>query len=255
MQEALLTALQERGMSDKEAKIYLTTLELWSAPASSIARKSGIKRVTAYFLLKEMEKKWLASSLEKEGVLYFHVVSPKTLQRSLETKASSFKEHIPALLAATDTYNNKPKIEYYDGMSWIKTMYELLLESQTGICSFVWYNETNPQLHDYLMNEFLPQRVQKQIFAQVILSPSEANEHYVWLDKEAHKESVVVDHEVFSITASEINIYGPDKVMFALFAWDELSGVVIHSKKLYESMRSIFDLLWLTHNPNHPWTK
>jgi hypothetical protein len=52
---------------------------------------------------------------------------------------------------------------------------------------------------------------------------------------------------VFTLEANEINIYGPNKVMFAMFAGDELSWVIIHSKKMYQSMKSIFELTWLTH--------
>ena len=38
MDATLLITLQNYGLSEKEAKVYLTLLELWSAPASSIAK-------------------------------------------------------------------------------------------------------------------------------------------------------------------------------------------------------------------------
>jgi sugar-specific transcriptional regulator TrmB len=40
MYDQFLPLLQEQGMSEKEALIYLTTLSLGSAPASTIARKT-----------------------------------------------------------------------------------------------------------------------------------------------------------------------------------------------------------------------
>jgi len=40
MDESLLITLQNYGFSEKEAKIYLTALELGSSPASTIARTS-----------------------------------------------------------------------------------------------------------------------------------------------------------------------------------------------------------------------
>jgi hypothetical protein len=33
----------------------------------------------------------------------------------------------------------------------------------------------------------------------------------------------MIDDTVFTLEANEINIYGPNKVMFAMFAGDELS--------------------------------
>jgi sugar-specific transcriptional regulator TrmB len=40
MYDQFLPLLQEQGMSEKESLIYLVTLELGSAPASTIARKA-----------------------------------------------------------------------------------------------------------------------------------------------------------------------------------------------------------------------
>ncbi|MDR3169460.1 MAG: hypothetical protein LBU27_07030 [Candidatus Peribacteria bacterium] len=48
----LIELLQQYHFTEKETKVYLTSLKLGKAPASSLARKSGIKRVTVYALLK-----------------------------------------------------------------------------------------------------------------------------------------------------------------------------------------------------------
>jgi len=53
----MISQLSDYGLSDKEAKIYLTTLELGNSPASSIARRSEIKRITAYVILEDMKRK------------------------------------------------------------------------------------------------------------------------------------------------------------------------------------------------------
>jgi sugar-specific transcriptional regulator TrmB len=117
MTDNLIQALQDRGMSEKEAKVYLTVLELGSAPASTIATRSGLKRVTSYSLLKDLERRGIAHSLEKEGVSNFHVIDPKQLSLKLQDKVTSFDAFVPELLAMTDTYNNKPKIEYFEDLT------------------------------------------------------------------------------------------------------------------------------------------
>ncbi|USN54328.1 MAG: hypothetical protein H6765_07295 [Candidatus Peribacteria bacterium] len=65
MDEKLIAVLKRYGLSEKEAKIYLTTLELGSAPASTIGRRAGIKRVTAYALLQDLKRKQIVLSVEK----------------------------------------------------------------------------------------------------------------------------------------------------------------------------------------------
>lgn len=54
----MIEILQKYGFSEKEAKVYLASLQLGSAPWSTIARHAGEKRVTVYSLLKELGKKW-----------------------------------------------------------------------------------------------------------------------------------------------------------------------------------------------------
>ena len=52
----LTQSLQQYGFSEKEAKVYLASLELGTAPGSTIARHAGEKRVTVYAILKEFVK-------------------------------------------------------------------------------------------------------------------------------------------------------------------------------------------------------
>jgi len=57
MENLLLSTLQNYGLSEKEAKIYLSAVELGPTLASTIARHAGEKRVTTYSILKELTKK------------------------------------------------------------------------------------------------------------------------------------------------------------------------------------------------------
>ena len=57
MDENLLITLQNYGLSEKEARVYLTVLELGTSIASTIARRAEVNRVTVYGMFDEMEKK------------------------------------------------------------------------------------------------------------------------------------------------------------------------------------------------------
>ena len=243
--QELLYTMQERGMSEKESQIYLTVLELWSAPASVVARRTSIKRVTAYSILKDLERQGVAQAIEKKGMQYFIVVDPTKLLEKLEDKAKRFEQKIPELMALTDKYSNKPRVQYFEGMSGIREMYDDLLSSETEICAFLWFDDVPEQLHEYLIDDFLPRRIWAKISVRAILSPSERNCAYVWLDETSLKESIMIEHELYDF-ASEINLYGPDKIMFSLFTESEMWGVILHSPKMYQGMKSIFEVVWST---------
>jgi hypothetical protein len=89
----------------------------------------------------------------------------------------------------------------------------------------------------------LPRRIKSGIYARVILPPSKKNKAYVWLDPVGHKESIMLDDDLYRFS-SEINLYWPNKIWFVLFTESELGGVIMESPKMYEWMKSIFELIW-----------
>lgn len=249
MHDTLIPVLLQQGMSEKEAVIYLAVLQRWSAPASTIARKVGIKRVTTYSILRDLERKQIASTIEKKWVTYFQVIDPVKLLDKLKEKISTLEQKIPELLALTDIYHHKPKIQYFEGLSGVKDMYEDLLTSSQPIYSFLGMNALSKDLEQYLVHDFLPRRLQRHIFAQVLVSSKDRDLEYQSRDQQYFKETRVVKSDLFGLV-TEINLYGPGKVAIALFSDDEMSAIIIHSPRLYESMMSIFMTLreWSTYD-------
>lgn len=122
-------------------------------------------------------------------------------------------------------------------------MYEDLLSSQESIHAFLGTSSTDEQLLHYLYNDFLPRRVVKWIKACVLVPGDEKSTEYAQYDKQFLKETKIIRNSNFYVT-TEINLYWPNKVALALFTSDEMSAIVIHSKQLYESLLSIFTVLW-----------
>lgn len=242
MQQEYVQVLEQQGLSEKESLIYLTILELGSAPASTVARRTWIKRVTVYSVLKDLEGKQLASSLEKKWVTYFQVVSPTKLLEKTKEKYALLEEKLPELLAFTNVYNNKPKVAYFEWFQGVKEMYEDLLTSQEPLMSFLGMSVLDHELQEYLETDFVPRRVAKKIFAKVMVAQDQRSTDYKQKDKHFYKETRVVEHTPFTMSA-EINLYGPGKVWIALFSSDEMSALVIHSQKLYDTLANIFMVL------------
>jgi hypothetical protein len=134
MDDWLISSLKEYGLSEKEAKIYLVTLELGSAPASTIGRRAGIKRVTAYALLQDLQRKQVIQSIEKGG-WPISSYCPELLAKKLEDK-TAIKSALPALAAPADQYHNKPRIQYF-GRAMSQRCMEDLLTSNETICAFL----------------------------------------------------------------------------------------------------------------------
>ena len=240
--ETLLLTLQQYGLSEKEAKVYLTTLQLASAPASSIARNAKENRATVYTVLKELQKRWIVNEIKKGSTTYFSVISPELLLRELEDKYTSFKEKIPEFMVLAEKFGSKPKVQFFEGIEGVKKMYEDLLSSEIEISSFLGIEYTDKELLHYLYRDFLPRRIKNDIHAKVILSDTGENKRYAGIDKKAKKESIVISDSLFNIEWG-IDLYGPNKVNIVLFSDSEMSGLTISSEKLYQTLKSIFDLV------------
>jgi len=240
----LIDSLQHYGLSEKESKVYMAWLGLGAAPGSTIARHAGENRITVYSILKELVKRWIFTSLERQGVAYFTALSPEVLARRLEEKYIAFQEKLPELMALIDKWWNKPKVQFFEWVEGLKTMYSDLLSSKNHhIRSFLGSHEAHPLLLDYLDNVFVPQRVNEKISAQVICCESDGNVWYHNRNKKNFIEVKVIKKEIFQLSC-EINIYAWNKISVALFSKEELSGILIQSKNMHDTLVSIFDVIW-----------
>ncbi|MCX6822595.1 MAG: hypothetical protein NTX91_01170 [candidate division SR1 bacterium] len=244
MDATLLITLQNYGLSEKEAKVYLTVLELGTSIASTIARRAELNRVTTYTLLEDLKRDGIVNETTKDGVKFYSVISPDILLKQLEQKYESFKEKVPELLAMAEKFGNKIKVQFFEGVEGIVKMYnDLLTSNKEPIHSFLGLEDMQPALSKRLFGSFVPQRIKLKIPAKVIVSNHEANKNYKSMDKKALKETHMIKSDIFSLNG-EINIYGENRVMIAMFNDKEMSGIIIHSKSMHDSLKSIFTFIW-----------
>lgn len=109
MDANLLITLQNYGLSEKEARVYLTVLELGAVPASTIARNTGIKRVTIYSILKDLVEKEIVTEENKNEAKYFSVIHPELLLNRIQEKYNMLKEYITELTTLAQKNITKEK--------------------------------------------------------------------------------------------------------------------------------------------------
>ena len=158
---------------------------------------------------------------------------------------------LPDFLAIAEKYdNNKPKVQFFEWIEWVKKMYnELLWSKDHVIRSFLGTHEVSPALKNYLNNSFVPLRISHKIKAKVILCQSPANKEYHQTNKKNLIETIFVDHDIFHLPCG-IDIHWWNKVSFVMFSDQEMSWIVVTSNKLHDTLASIFDFIWETNKKN-----
>ncbi|MFH0856345.1 MAG: helix-turn-helix domain-containing protein [bacterium] len=124
----LLSFLSEMGMTENEAKIYLTLLSLGATTILKLSNVSEIKRTTAYAVVESLMQKGLVK-IEVNGFKKLFVAeAPEKLEVMLELRRKKMKELLPEFMAIQNLEGAESFIKYYDGLESIKTVYEEILK-------------------------------------------------------------------------------------------------------------------------------
>jgi len=241
--------LRDLWLSDKYAVIYLCLLEIGQAPVSVIARRAKINRSSVYVHLQEMLQKWYVYSFSKKDIAYFSCVDVELIVQMHEHKIHRVKESIPLFSQLSQTFDNKPKMHYYEGFDWLKNLYQRILDESTTkeIVWFLSQDGMDEKLKDYLYTRFVPERVRRKISVRILLPETLANTHYVtdavWLKKIKYMKHNLLEH-----TPCEINLFGEDKIAIVLYQENSLCAIYLSSSYLYNVLYSFFTVLRDTSN-------
>src|ERR671919_609640 len=130
--------LNHLGLTDGEAKVYLSLLKLGSAKVGSIVRDSTISYSKVYDVLQRLSMKGLVSQVVIENIKHFNAVEPyrlheyiKRKEEELDTQKGIIDKIIPQLAEYASDNRNKKKssAEIFIGDSGLRTAYEILFNN------------------------------------------------------------------------------------------------------------------------------
>jgi HTH-type transcriptional regulator, sugar sensing transcriptional regulator len=234
--------LENLGLTDKEAKVYLAVLELGEGNIQDISKKSGVKRTTVYDILDSLKEKKLISSLNKGKKALFSAEDPRKIESQLDEKKEVLRKILPELLSITNLLDKKPTIKFYEGDEGIKEAYKdtLRYPDQELVAWMTPESHTNFDIK-WLEENYLPKRIKNKIWARVIASDSTEIQNYKSRDEKSLRRTKLVSAEEFPFEV-EINLYGKNRIAIMSFA--EKIGLIIESPKLYRTLKSVFELGW-----------
>lgn len=123
--------LEEIGLSDKEALVYLALLQVENAAISDIAKKTGINRTTVYPVIQSLEKKGLASEVPVGKTNHYQAAPPESLTTYVERQKVVLEEHsarlkdiIPQIKGVSREKGERPIIKFFEGRDGAISAYE-----------------------------------------------------------------------------------------------------------------------------------
>jgi len=247
--------LQNLGLTDKESKVYLASLELGAAPVQDIARKAGVNRATTYVMIEQLSAKGLMSSVEKGKKRLFLAESPDKLSTrvrlqiaELEEKLGGFKRILPDLHALYDTSGDRPRVRFFEGedalVGMIEEVHEIIEDGVeiVQIINLDGYKRLFGHLaaHDKHKKKIFETNCHTRM---LYVSDKPIDERAAQLNNHPHKEDarrLPADRFVFN---GEILVL--KNKIFVLTYSGKLHGIIIESSEIAQTVRALFELAWI----------
>jgi sugar-specific transcriptional regulator TrmB len=128
MDEAVLESI---GLTNGEAKTYIALLRLGPSSTGPIAQASGVSTSKLYVILDKLEKKGLASHVEKSGVRRYQAVEPKKIhdylqerRRELDRVEENLDKALPEMEAQYMRQSAVQSITVYQGFKGVMAAHE-----------------------------------------------------------------------------------------------------------------------------------
>lgn len=244
--------LQQIGLTEKEAKVYLTTLELGKATANDITRKSGLKRPTTYFTIDVLMKKGLMSSVHEGKKQFFMAENPDRLvdvferkQDEMRRQGERLKKMIPDLKKLSPKIDGGPVVKYYQGKEGILTILkEALTWKDEEVCMIYPYDLSKKLLSADEAKELKLSNSNNKIHINSLYTSSEG-------DRESSPNStrIRINEAEYPLDA-DVCLFKDRVRIITTDAHDEPIGIYIYDHKIAGTLLSLFKLAWSKANPH-----
>lgn len=238
--------LQDIGLNDKEATMYLALLSVEHASVLDLAKKTKIKRPTVYVVLESLSKKGLVSETTIGKKTHYHAEPPERLETfverqkiALEESQRILKDVIPQIKSISRDSGERPVVKYFEGREGIISANDELFSGtdneKTGITYLIYPKDIVEELFtDKEREKYRSMRIKRNIKSNVLYTSLKSDR-----PSDSTGDRIKIDNTKYPISC-DISIY-KDRVRISILG-KKLSGIFIRSQDFAETLRSLFKL-------------
>ncbi|HBF67383.1 MAG TPA: transcriptional regulator TrmB [Candidatus Magasanikbacteria bacterium] len=233
--------LNELGLQDKKAKVYMACLELGTAHASDIALRAGVQRTTVYEILDFLKQKGLINSTPKGHGTVFSAEPPEHLQKLLHDQERMLHKAMPELQSFFNAGKPRPKVRFYEGIEGVRTVFmDTLAAHENRLRAILSIADLHEFIGAQWFDEYTNERIAsgKKLF--VIRSESrEVGGIYPSSTHDNRELRFAPRGMEFALTQ-----YLYDNKVAIISTKKEGYGMIIESSDYYLTQSNLFDILW-----------
>ena len=161
--------LEQIGLSESEASIYIASLELGPSSIIKIGQKAELTRQMVYTLMPSLAEKGLIKEVVNGAKRHFEAISPDILADRVEKISGQINELIPALKSRQATNAAVPLITVYENPASMRDWYRhFMVEAKSGDDFLVWESGSWYELDREFYQNFIDFKKIKKIKNLVI---------------------------------------------------------------------------------------
>ncbi|MFH0701116.1 MAG: helix-turn-helix domain-containing protein [Candidatus Woesearchaeota archaeon] len=232
-----LEILEEVGLSQTEAKVYLALLEIGSGLAGDITKKADINRTNVYDALERLIKKGLVTYVISANRKIFEPVAPERLKELLQEKEERISSILPDLNILFKESKHQEEAMLFKGKKGVKSAYEAILKEKREV--FVYGAESRfADMFPAYQKEWNERRAKLKLHLNIIFN-EKVRERKI-------KENLKLCKMRFLPQSYEF----PSTILFSgnvalTIVWTETPfAFLIRSKEAVKSNLNFFDILW-----------
>jgi sugar-specific transcriptional regulator TrmB len=233
-----ISKLKATGLTDNEALIYATLLEIGPRPAGTIARKTGLHRRVVYDVTDRLIKKGLLGYIIENGKKMFSASNPNKFLEIERERENKIEQILPDMINLFNSTKEKHGGDtlFYKGKEGLKSIFEDQLSDKKEIL-IIGASEIAYESLEFYFHWFDKKRVKEKIKTKIIFNKDVEDKH----PKIPLSEIRYLPEKYSSPLA--INIYG-DKI--AIILWNKVNpfAIVIKQKEISEGYRKHFEMIW-----------
>ncbi len=228
----MIEELKKAGLTENEAKVYLSLIDIGPSLAGTISRKTGLHRRTVYDTTEMLIEKGLLSYILENRRRLFKAVNPYKIIENLQEKQNLLSPIVSSLQVKFNETKVKEETNFYRGKEGLKSVFEDQLNYKEVLI-------LGASIKAYEVLQF----------------------YFKWYDKKRKEKKIKAriiaqDKKIKSIPLSDIrylpqkytspvsvNIYG-NNVSIILWEKDKPLAIVIKNDSISKGYRNYFELMW-----------
>lgn len=240
-----LFQLQSVGFSDKEMGVYLALLKVGKGSVLVISKDSGVDRTTTYRILQSFLNMPIAQTFLEDGKTKWAALNPRYLVDYIQKKKRIVTELFPDLEALYNLNEEKPRLVYFEGKDGLADLVASMVKETKNRGEMLSFSAPGAASGYYSTKRFeniSNERVEKQILSRILIPSIEGVPGYKeGEDWKNWRHIKIVNSQKFPFKAS-FDVWN-NKVAL-LTTKSHPIGVVVESKDIADTFRSIFNIVW-----------